>query len=114
MSKTLIVYYSHTDNTQEIAKQIQTATDGDIFEIKLVNPYPSEYHKIMEQTQQEINIGFKPTIKGGVENIKTYDTIFIGSPYWGQPYLLPSIRSYQSVTCPRACRQEKQGEFLPL
>jgi flavodoxin len=96
MTKILVVYYSHTGNTQAIAKQIQTATNGDIFEIKPVKPYPSEYHETTEQAQQEINTGFKPEIKNGVENIKAYDTIFIGSPCWWST-IAPPVATFLST-----------------
>jgi flavodoxin len=96
MSKTLVVYYSHTGNTREIAKQIQGATDADIFEIEPVNPYPSEYHETTEQAKKEINAGFKPEIKGGVDNIKDYDVVFVGSPCWWST-IAPPVATFLST-----------------
>ena len=80
--KTLIVYYSHTGNTRQIAKHIQSATGGDIFELVLVKPYPAEYRKTIEQAKKELHDEIKPEIESGVENINDYDRIFIGSPNW--------------------------------
>ncbi|MDR1590834.1 MAG: hypothetical protein LBR92_02445 [Puniceicoccales bacterium] len=43
MSRILVIYYSHSGNTREIAKQIQSVIGGDVFEIKPVKPHPAEY-----------------------------------------------------------------------
>lgn len=78
----LIVYFSHSGNTRAMAKQIQKAVGGDIFEIIPVNPYPTEYQAVADQAKKEINSGFKPALKSKVENISKYDIIFVGSPNW--------------------------------
>lgn len=80
--KILVVYFSHSGNTREIATQIKTATGGDIFEIQPVKPYPEEYQKVLDQAKEEINSNYKPDLKTKVENIDSYDVIFIGSPNW--------------------------------
>lgn len=80
--KVLVVYYSYSGNTREIANQIKAASGGDIFEIVPVSPYPSEYRAVVDQAKKEINAGFKPEIKGKVDKIRDYDVIFIGSPNW--------------------------------
>lgn len=40
--KTLVVYYSATNNTAEVARVISQATDGDLFEIWPTEPYTDE------------------------------------------------------------------------
>ncbi|GBR76125.1 NADPH-dependent FMN reductase [Candidatus Termititenax persephonae] len=95
ISKILVVYYSHTGNTREIAKQIQAAVGGDIFAIEPLKPYPSEYRKTTEQAKKEITAGFKPEIKSGVANIKDYDTVFIGSPCWWST-IAPPVATFLS------------------
>ena len=37
--KTLVVYYSATGNTENVANYIATATDGDLFELEPAEPY---------------------------------------------------------------------------
>ena len=80
--KILVVYFSHSGNTREIAKQIQKATGGDIFEIEPVNPYPKDYKTVVDQAKKEISANFKPALKNKIEDIGKYDVIFAGSPNW--------------------------------
>ena len=40
--KTLVVYYSATGNTEEVANYIANATGGELFELEPVEPYTSE------------------------------------------------------------------------
>lgn len=81
-AKILIVYYSRTGNTGEIARQIQAKIGGDIVEIQTVEPYPDDYRATTRQAQEELNSGYKPPLKTKVENIASYDIIFVGSPNW--------------------------------
>ncbi|MCL1895700.1 MAG: flavodoxin [Clostridiales bacterium] len=80
--KTLIVYFSHTGNTERVAKQIHEAVGGDMFQIMTDNVYPEDYDACVEQAKQEKKDGFRPVLKGGVENMDQYDVVFIGYPIW--------------------------------
>ncbi|MCL1972146.1 MAG: NAD(P)H-dependent oxidoreductase [Endomicrobia bacterium] len=93
--KVLIVYYSWSGNTAELAKIIQKETGGDIFEIQTEKPYPKEYKAVTEQAKKEINDGYKPAIKGKINNIAEYDVIFVGSPnWWGT--IAPAVTTFLS------------------
>ena len=81
-AKVLIVYYSRTGNTLEIAKQIQGIAGGDMVEIQTVNPYPEEYRATTKQAQEELKSGYRPPLTTKVENMASYDIVFIGSPNW--------------------------------
>lgn len=80
--KVLVVYFSLTGNTKQIAEYIKETTNGDIFEIETVNAYPNEYRATTDQAKKEINEGYLPPIKTSIPNIKDYDVIFVGSPCW--------------------------------
>ena len=80
--KVLIIYYSRSGNTREIANQIHERVGGDIIELQTVEPYPDEYEEVTKQAKQELNSGFKPALKTKVEKIGSYDVIFVGSPNW--------------------------------
>lgn len=82
MKKVLIVYYSRSGNTREIANQIHKIVVGDIIELQTVEPYPDEYNAVTKQAKEELNSGYKPPLKTKVNNIGSYDGIFIGSPNW--------------------------------
>ena len=91
--KILIVYYSWSGNTETVAKEIQKQTKGDIFKIEPVKPYPTEYKSCTEQAKKEIKDDYKPAIKGKVENINSYDIIYIGTPNWWST-LAPPVKTF--------------------
>ena len=80
--KILVAYYSHTGNTREIANQIHKIVGGDIFEIQAVTTYPSDYEEVKKRSRQELDSGYKPALKTKINNINSYDIVFIGYPIW--------------------------------
>lgn len=84
--KTLVVYYSRTGNTEVVAKHIQSSTGADMFRIETEKPYPQDYTETTEVAKKEKNDNARPGIKGKIENIGQYDTIFIGFPIWWGTY----------------------------
>jgi flavodoxin len=82
MEKILVAYFSHSGNTREIANQIHKKVGGDIFEIQPVKPYPNDYDAVVKQARQELDVGYKPTLKTKVEDIGAYALIFVGYPNW--------------------------------
>ncbi len=80
--KILIAYFSHSGHTERIARQIQAQTGGDIFHIETVRAYPEEYHACTEAAKAEKENNARPELKRAVENMATYDVIFIGYPIW--------------------------------
>ncbi len=89
MIKILVVYFSHSGNTHIIADQIHKKTEGDIFEIQSVKPYPENYNAVVEQARQELKLDYKPALKTRIENIKSYDVIFICYPNWWATFPAP-------------------------
>lgn len=87
--KTLIVYFSWGGNTRSIAREIQSQTGADIFEITLKNPYSTNYNTVLDEAQRDQNIQARPEINGQVENIDKYDTIILGYPNWWASIPMP-------------------------
>jgi flavodoxin len=85
----LVAYFSHSGNTREIANQIHKSVGGDIFEIQAVEPYPHDYDAVVEQARKELDSGYKPALKTKMENIKSYDLVFIGYPVWWGTFPAP-------------------------
>ena len=85
----LVAYFSHSGNTREIANQIHKSVGGDIFEIQSVKKYPDDYDAVVEQARQELDSGYKPALKTKIENIKSYDLVFIGYPVWWGTFPAP-------------------------
>ena len=82
MNKKLIVYFSYTGNTRKIANMIKDKLNCDILELKPVEPYSTDYQKVVNEEQnlegsnhlreyQDINV-----------NLNDYDTIILGTPVW--------------------------------
>lgn len=80
--KILIAYFSWGGNTQAVAEYISEQTQGDLFRIEPVNPYPTEYTPCTEVALEERDSNARPAIKNTIENWDDYDTIFIGCPVW--------------------------------
>ncbi len=80
--KVLVPYFSHSGNTREIANQIHKSVGGDTFEIQAVKLYPDDYDACVKQAKQELDSGYKPALKRKIENIESYDVVFIGYPIW--------------------------------
>ncbi len=93
--KILVVYFSHTGNTREIANQIHKRVGGDIFEIQSVDPYPTDYDTVVKQARKELDSGYKPALKSKIENLGSYDVIFIGYPNWWGTFPAP-VRTFLS------------------
>ena len=94
-TKVLIIYYSRSGNTREIANQIHERVGGEIVEIQTVEPYPDDYNAVTKQARQELDSGYKPPLKTKVENIRSYDVIFVGSPSWWSTIASP-VRTFLS------------------
>lgn len=81
-SKALVVYFSHSGNTESVAKEIQSQTDADIFEIVPETAYTTDYNTLLDVAQNEKKDNARPAISGTIDNLDDYDTIYIGFPNW--------------------------------
>lgn len=96
MAKQLVVYYSRKGenympggieilkkgNTEYAAEYIARAIGADLFEIDTVKPYAASYRECCMEAVAELKADARPDIKGYVENISNYDTIFLCYPCW--------------------------------
>ena len=96
LGKTLVIYYSLTGKTKDIATQIQSLTNADVYEIK-----PKEEIKsgpsIYITSKKQISSGEYPEIINDFPNANEYDTIFVGSPIWwytAAPVVLEFLKEF--------------------
>lgn len=87
--KILIAYFSWSGNTRGIARKIQKMTGADLFEVKPVTPYSSDYNTVLDQAQRDQHIQARPEIAGHVEKMAQYDTIMLGYPNWWASIPMP-------------------------
>ena len=92
-SKILVAYFSRAGeeysvgniskgNTKIVAEIISQKTGGELFEIKPVKNYPTNYKECTQIASREKATKARPEILNKVENFDQYDTIFIGYPIW--------------------------------
>ncbi len=81
-SKSLVVYFSWSGNTENVAKSIQSQTDSDIFEIIPATSYSDDYDTVLDLAQEEQRNDTRPAISGSIENIEQYDVVYVGFPNW--------------------------------
>ena len=96
MAKNLVVFYSrkgenhmpggiqvlNKGNTAYAAEHIRDALNADIFEIDTVKPYAENYRECCMEAVQEAKAAARPEIKGFVEDISGYETVFVCFPCW--------------------------------
>jgi len=95
-TKGLIAYYSRkgqnyvggsivnlsVGNTEVIAKKIQELTGSDLFEIDTIKPYPKDYTETTYVAIDEKKKNARPEITAAVDNMDSYDVIYLGYPNW--------------------------------
>ncbi len=82
MNRPLIVSYSYSGNTHQIAQEIQAATGGDWCEIHPWQPYPMAFPELLKQVKREVQSGYRPQLLPGSRSPRLYHAIFVGSPNW--------------------------------
>ena len=80
--RTLIVYFSHTGNTENVANFIHEEVGGDIVKLEPVNAYTEDYDTLLDVAQEEQQSNARPELTTTIDNIDEYDTIFLGYPIW--------------------------------
>lgn len=69
-------------NVAKMANWIQEEVGGELFSIKVKEPYSSNYDECLDRASEEKADSARPELETQVEDISKYDTIFIGYPNW--------------------------------
>ena len=80
-------------NVQQLAGWVQEETGGDLFSIRVTNPYPSDWDDCLARANEERGDNARPELVENVDKLDQYDTVFLGYPNWwyGVPMALPSF-----------------------
>ena len=78
----LIVYFSYTNHTKEIANRIKEKINCDILEIKTVIPYSEDYDTVVNDEQNSEASNRLPEIQDIGIDLSKYDEIILGTPVW--------------------------------
>ncbi len=74
-------------NVQQLAGWVQQQTGGDLFSIRVTDPYPSDWDDCLARANQERGDNARPELVENVENLEKYDVVFLGYPNWW--YVVP-------------------------
>ena len=86
--RTLVVYYSATGNTKEVANYIAEAMDADVFELEPAEPYSDDDLNWTDDSSRVVYEHNNPDerdvelVAATVPDWESYDTVFIGYPIW--------------------------------
>lgn len=88
-TQALVVYFSATGNTENIARHIQTVLDADLYEIIPEEPYTDDDLNYSDDdcraNREQNDPNARPAIAGTLEHPEDYDVVFLGYPiWWGQ------------------------------
>ncbi len=85
---TLVVYYSATGNTRNVAETLAEVTGGDLFEIEPAEPYTDEDldwtndDSRVSREHDDESLRDVELVSATVDNWDSYDTVYIGYPIW--------------------------------
>ncbi len=95
LGKTLVIFYSLTGHTKNIAQKIKDKTNADIFEIQTAQELPKGPMLHLSVRKQIKNKEY-PELKD-IPDISSYDLIFIGSPVWWYTAATPVLSLLNKV-----------------
>ncbi|GAB6976068.1 flavodoxin [Prevotella falsenii] len=92
--KVLVAYFSYSGTTKGYAEKIAKQAHADLFEIQAAQPYTDadvDWRDDNSRVNREMktNPDSRPAIAKKVDNLKTYDVVFVGFPIWW--YIAPNI-----------------------
>ncbi len=114
--KTLVIYYSLTGHTKEIAEKIKEKTNADLYEIETAEPLPAG-PKLHLAVREQLKTQKYPALKN-IPDITAYDTIFIGAPVWWYTAATPVLSLLNQVdfqnkkVVPFSTQGSNAGTFL--
>lgn len=86
--KILVVYYSASGNTEEVANYIVAATGADVFKLEPAEPYSDDDLDWTNDNSRVVYEHDNPDkrdvelVASTVSDWESYDTVFIGYPIW--------------------------------
>lgn len=93
--KTLIVYYSYTNNTEKVAKKIAELKKYDILKLEPLVDYSTDYQKVVDEEEAKMDSEEIVELKPINVDLNQYDRIILGTPVWLYT-MAPVVRSFLS------------------
>lgn len=84
-------------NTEVIAEYIQELAGADLFKVEPAVEYPEDYMKCIDVAKKEQQQDARPELKESLDDISSYDTIFIGFPNWWGTLPMPMFTQLEQL-----------------
>ncbi len=83
-SKSLVVYFSWSGNTEFVADEVAKETGADVFRVVPADAsrYGGDYDTVVDMAKKEVAEQARPKFAGSVADFEQYDTIYLGYPCW--------------------------------
>ena len=91
LGKALVIYYSRSGHTQDIARRIQQRTGADLYRIELQEPLSSAPWMYLTLKRQ-LSTGRYPALQHPLPDVSQYDVVFVGSPIWWYTAATPVLQ----------------------
>ena len=98
LGKVLVIYYSLTGHTKDIAERIKKFTNADMYEIKTLEKIDAKPYFYMQVKKQLKDKNF-PKLEGEMPRIDNYDIIFVGAPVWWYTIATPGFSFLEQMDC---------------
>lgn len=79
-TKSIVIYFSQTGTTKNVAEEIRANTNADLAELRLENPYPSTFDSTIAQVARERETKVWPRLLNAKMDLSKYDTVYLGYP----------------------------------
>ena len=84
-------------NTEVIAEYIKEITGADLFKVEPKVDYPEDYMECIDVAKKEQQNDARPKIKESLDDISSYDTIYIGFPNWWGTLPMPMFTQLEQL-----------------
>lgn len=71
-AKSIIIYFSRSGPTEELAKEISETTNPDILELQVKEPYPSNYEETVDRATYERENELYPKLSTNIPDLIQY------------------------------------------
>ena len=114
----LVVYFSATGTTKDVAEKIAAITDADLYEIKAAQEYTEDdlnwHDDNSRTTKEQDDKSVRPEIGSDPVTLDGYTTIYIGYPiWWGEePRIMDTFvesYSFDGITMIPFCTSSSSG-----
>ena len=84
-------------NTEVIAEYIKEFTPADLFKVEPAVEYPADYMECIDVAKKEQQKDARPELKESLDDISSYDTIYIGFPNWWGTLPMPMFTQLEKL-----------------